>query len=164
MRHDRQVVDSAATVVGPWLSGVLRQPAYSKERRTTQHRFEDVLERVSEQTVQHGATVSVVVIAAAEAAVRPGLMQKWVTDIRGRLRASDLVGTLTESEIAVLLSEATAADAAAVVERIRGDLGATESGGAPLPSSIGIATRSAASPSDQSVVTAAREDAKRACA
>ena len=79
------------------------------------------------QTVQHGASVSVVVIAAAEAAVRPGLMQKWVTDIRGRLRGSDLVGTLTESEIAVLLSEATAADAAAVVERIRGDLGATES-------------------------------------
>ncbi len=101
-----------------------------------------------------------VVIAAAEAAFRPGLIHKWVADIRGRLRASDLVGTLTECEMAVLLSEATAADAAAVVDRISRHLGAAESGGALL-SSIGIATRSAVTRSDRSVVETARDDAKR---
>ena len=167
IRREQQIVDGVATLFGSWLSGVLRQPAYSRDRRATRHRFEDVIERIADQTVQHGASVSVVVIAAAEAAFRPGLIHKWVADIRGQLRAADLVGRLTESEIAVLLSEATAADAAAVVERIRGHLGAGESGGALVPLEtllIGIATRSAASPSDLSVVEAAREDAKRACA
>ena len=53
----------------------------------------------------------------------PGCFANGLADIRGQLRSSDLVGPLTESEIAVLLSEATAADAAAVVERLRSHLG-----------------------------------------
>ena len=146
------------------MSGILRQPAYIKDRRATRHRFEDVIERMADQAVQHGESVSVVIVAAAEAGFRPGLIQQWVTDVRGRLRTADMVGTLSESEIAVLLSDTTAADAAAVVERIRGQLSASE-GGAPLRSSIGTATRSpSSSPSDQSIVDAAREDAKRAFA
>jgi hypothetical protein len=116
MRRDQQVVDSAALVFASWLSGILQRPEYIKDRRAGRHRFQDVVERLAEQTVRRGGSVSVVVMAASEARFRPEGLRKWVTDIRGRLREADLVGTLTESEIAILLSETTAAEAAAGIQ------------------------------------------------
>jgi len=159
LRREQQLVDSAAALFGSWLSGVLRRPAFTKDRRVTRHRFEDVIQRMAEQTVRQGATVSVVVMAASEAAFQPGLLREWVADIRGQLRATDLVGPVTDSEIAVLLAEATADDAASVVERLRTHLGSAR--GARLPSSIGVATRSAGWSAGESVVNAAREDARQ---
>ena len=159
LRREQQLVDSAAALFASWLSGVLRRPAFGKDRRASGQRFEVIIQRMAEQTVRNGASVSVVVMAAAEAAFQPGLLREWVADIRGQLRSSDLVGPLTESEIAVLLSEATAADASAVVERLRSHWSTARSG-ALLPSSVGVATRSVGWPADESVVGAAREDAR----
>jgi hypothetical protein len=72
------------------------------------------------------------------------------------------VGALTAGEIGVLLSEASAADADAVVRRLRDHLAAVQ--GARAPVSIGVATRSAEWPAERSVVGAAREQARRECA
>jgi hypothetical protein len=162
LRRDRQTVDSAAAIFAPWLSGVLQRPAYGKDRRAARQRFEDVIDRMAAATARGGADVSVVVIPAVEAARRPGQVQQWVADMRGQLRAADLVGALTDNEVALLLSEATAADAARVVERLRNHLTANLGAGVDLPSSIGIATRAAGAQAEaDSLLEAAREDAKR---
>jgi hypothetical protein len=134
LRRDRQTVDSAAAIFAPWLSGVLQRPAYGKDRRAARQRFEDVIDRMAAATARGGADVSVVVIPAVEAARRPGQVQQWVADMRGQLRAADLVGALTDNEVALLLSEATAADAARVVERLRNHLTANLGAGVDLPS------------------------------
>jgi hypothetical protein len=164
MRREQQIVDGAAALFGSWVAGILRRPEYNKERRAARQRFEDVIERMAEQTVRHGATVSVLVMtAAAEAQFAPDWMRRCVTDIRAQLRDSDMVGTLTPREIAILLSETTAADADAVIQRLRDRVHIAEGGGL-APFSIGVVTRSAAWPADKSVVNAAREDARRRCA
>jgi hypothetical protein len=159
MRRDQQVVDGAAGLFASWLSGVLRRPGYIKDRRASRQRFEDVIERLAEQTARQGASASVVVMGAREARFRPELLRQWVADIRGQLRDSDLVGTLTDSEIGVLLSETTTTDAEGVVQRLRDGLRAVQKG--DLPFSYGLATRSAEWPSERSLVAAAREDARR---
>jgi GGDEF domain-containing protein len=159
MRRDQQIVDGAAALFGSWVAGILRRPEYNRERRAVRQRFEDVIERMAEQTVRHGASVSVVVMTAAEAHFEPDLLRRCVTDIRAQLRDSDMVGTLTPGEIAVLLSETTAADAHTVIRRLRDHVHA-EGGGFPA-FSIGVVTRSADWPANKSVVDAAREDARR---
>jgi hypothetical protein len=160
MRLEQHVVDRAAGLFATWLGGVLQRPEYRKDRRAGKQRFEDVIERVAKQTAQQGVSVSVVVIAAGQARFHPGLLREWVADIRNQLRAADLVGTLTESEIALLLPETTPAGAASVVERLRSQVGVGQ-GRSLLPPSIGIATRSAEWPPETPIVMAAREHARR---
>ena len=66
--------------------------------------FEAVLDRAASQMTRDGLDVSVVVIVVPESGSRRAVLQSWVTDIRGRLRGSDLAGVISDGEIGVLLS------------------------------------------------------------
>ena len=98
---------------------------------------------------------------APAAVSRPGLLHKWVAEIRGQLRASDLAGALSDREIGVLLTGTTTSDLAAVRARILRHVTIPDEGGESAAVTIGIASHSAESPLDGSLVRAARQNATR---
>src|SRR5207247_3599393 len=98
-------------------------------------------------------------MTAQETALRPGWMQTCLAKLRGRLRAWDFAGVLTASEIAVLLRDTTADQAAAVTARLQALLESEESAGTIVRPTIGLITRSAGSGLVGSMVRAARDDA-----
>jgi len=163
-RREQQILDRAAAIFVSWLSGALQRTVSHRDRRDALHRFDEVVESVAEQTVRHGSPAAVVVIAVADAVFRPGLLDRWVGEIKGLLRASDLTGILTEREIGVLLLDADAGDAAAVVTRVcrhlKSDVDVAE-----LPGTfIGLASREAGAAAGESILDAARDYLHHACA
>jgi hypothetical protein len=99
-------------------------------------------------------------MASADARFHPDLLRQSVLGLRSQLRDSDLVGTLTESEIAVLLSETDAAAADAVIRRLRLP-DSTDEHGKLEHFAVGVVTRAGDWPSGISVVGAARDAARR---
>jgi hypothetical protein len=100
-----------------------------------------------------GLDVSVVVIVVPERS-RRAVLQSWVTDIRGRLRGSDLAGAISDREIGVLLSGTSREYVPVVCARLGESLDAEP--GAPTP--MGSASRPAGSAAGESLVGAARKN------
>jgi len=103
----------------------------------------------------------VLVVAAPAVVSRPGLLHKWVAEIRGQLRASDLAGALSDREIGVLLTGTTPNDLAAVRARILRRVTVGEAGRGTSPVVIGVASLSAGAVAGESLVRLARQDGAR---
>jgi hypothetical protein len=156
--HERGILESAAMILRPWARGVIRRSG-QRERRSALRPVHELIERLAAQTVQAGGRASVIIIAIGPRVIPHELMHAWVGKVRGQLRPTDLAGVLTGGEIAVLLRDASADQAAAVSTRLKKFLEADESAGAFIQSSIGMISCSPGSPFDGSVVRAARDDA-----
>jgi hypothetical protein len=150
-RREHHLVDRAAAIFSAWLPGALKQPVQSNGAST--QGFEAVLERAASQMTRDGLDVSVVVIVVPERS-RRAVLQSWVTDIRGRLRGSDLAGAISDREIGVLLSGTSREYVPVVCARLGESLDAEP--GAPTP--MGSASRPAGSAADESLVGAARKN------
>lgn len=159
-RRERQVVDRAAAIFSAWLSGVLKRSTASLERRSENREFQQVLDRVASQTIRDGVDAAVVVLLAPAVVSRPGLLQRWTNEIRGRLRGSDLAGALSDREIGIVLSGINPNDVAAVSARIC-QQALRERGGLETGIAIGTASRAAGAFLDGSLVKEARQDAER---
>src|SRR5262249_10313526 len=108
------------------------------------------------ETVGAGQPASVIVVSVDAAVLGPGLLQAWLGRVREHLRAGDYAGILSNSEIAVLLSDASADEAAVVSAGLKQVLQADDRGG-PLPNPVfRTTTRSPESPFEGSLVSAAR--------
>jgi hypothetical protein len=92
---------------------------------------------------------------------RGDLLQRWLSDIRGQLRGSDLAGMLSEREIGVLLSGTPTSEVPRVSARLERCLTADRG---PLKLAIGIASRSANQELDEPIVRQARLNARRGSA
>ncbi len=154
-RREQHIVERAAEIFAAWLPGMLRQTARPRDRRAEHREFEQVLDRAATQTTIEGMDVSLLVISAPEAVLHPGLLHKWVAEIRGQLRGSDLAGALSDREIGVLLSGTSAEFVPVVCERFRQAL--VEAGGPEA--TIGSATRAPGQDGVDSLVAAARQRA-----
>jgi hypothetical protein len=162
-RHQR-IIDAARDVFAAWLPGVLRRQAYAQDRRDASAPFDRLIEREAEGRISQGASVALIVIKVPDAAFRPGWIHESVAEIRAQLRGGDLAGALTESEIAILLGDATAENAADVAARLRHRLQESErvlSRSAPAQMSIGIASRVPGTTPFEPMIRAARSDAAR---
>lgn len=156
-RREQGLADRAAAVFAAWAPGpVLR--ARGAERRAAARAFQDVLDRTVRRTLQDGLDVAVMVILAAQAVFHPGLLQQWVLEIRGQLRASDMAGVLSDREIGVLLTGAPPDVAANVATRLRQSLGA-QGDAIAAAAVVGLASHSGGLSPEGSLVHAAREDA-----
>jgi hypothetical protein len=160
-RREQQLVDRAAATFAAWLPGVLPGLPQVQERRTENRGFDEVVDRVAVQQVADGLDVVMLVVVAPAAVSRPGLLHKWVAEIRGQLRASDLAGSLSDREIGVLLSGTTPNDLAAVRARILRRVTVVETGRGTARVAIGVASRSAGVVAAESLVRLARQDAAR---
>jgi hypothetical protein len=159
-RRERQIVDRASAIFSAWLSGVLKRSTASQERRAENREFQQVLDRVASQTIRDGMDAAVVVLLAPAVVSRPGLLQRWTAEIRGRLRGSDLAGVLSDREVGILLSGISPNDVAAVSTRIC-QQALRERGGVETGVSIGTAARPAGAALNGSLVKEARQDAER---
>jgi hypothetical protein len=159
-RRERQVADRAAAIFSAWLAGVLKRSTASLERRAENREFQQVLDRVASQTIRDGVDAAVVVLLAPGVVSRPGLLQRWTAEIRGRLRGSDLAGALSDREIGILLSGINPSDVATVSARIC-QQALRERGGLETGVAIGMAARPAGAVLNGSLVKEARQDAER---
>jgi GGDEF domain-containing protein len=98
------------------------------ERRRQFRPVDRLFDQLAAETVGAGQPASVIVVAVDPAALGPGLLYAWLVRIREQLRAGDFAGILSNTEIAVLLSDASAAQAAAVALRLKQLLQSEDSG------------------------------------
>jgi hypothetical protein len=157
--HERDLLEAVARILRIWVHETFERSGIG-ERRTARRPVQELIERLAAEAVEAGGQASVITMSVPEKALRPGLMQAWVAKLRGQLRPWDFAGLLTGSEIAVLLRD-TAADQAAIVSARLTTLLESEGGAAGIKPSVGMTTCSAGSPFAGSIVRAARENAVR---
>ena len=156
-QQESHVAHAAADLLESWVRRLVRQ-SRAGDRRTTRHGFEEVLERAARNAVQDGIPVTVLVIAFADATLRPDITQSRVVRIREHLRGGDLVGRLGEGEVGVLLHDTSVAQAETLIVRLR-QLMARE--GALLADVfIGMATRNPGEPTVNALAQEARQKAR----
>jgi hypothetical protein len=93
-----------------------------RERRQQFRPVDRLFDELAAETIGAGQPASVIVVSVDATALQPGVLQTWVGTVRQHLRAGDVAGILSNTEIAVLLSDASADDAAVVAARLKGIL------------------------------------------
>jgi len=133
----------------------------SVERRTTSRQFDELLESTARESVQRGSAVSLIMLSLHQSVMAAAIARRWVREIRARLRSADLVGLLTEREIAVLLQDAPDHHAQAVARRLQNlfmtDENATS---APHPQ-LGFVSWAPGDPLPDAIVQQARQKTLR---
>ena len=127
-----------------------------RERRAAPRGFPEVLQRSAREALGRGTPVAVVVLLIRDAASMPGSTQRWVAEIRGQMRASDLAGMLGEGEIGLLMHETEAEQAKGIAERLRNVVG-DEPGRESIL--VGVASQKPGQGTVDSIVHDARADA-----
>jgi hypothetical protein len=155
-RQQRDIVESAANLLDAWVRGVLAR-LQQRDRRSASKTFDEVLDRFAGHALEHGSTVSMIVMLMADAACFPGLTQQWIARIRATMRGSDIVGMLGEGEVALLLHDTGRDRADAVALRVVKMLDTTR-----YPSPVvatGVASRAPGGAGGAGFVAEARSDA-----
>jgi hypothetical protein len=156
-RQQRDSANAAANLLNAWIRGILAR-VFQRDRRQASTPFDEVLERLADQALEGGSTVSVIVVLIADSACFPGLTPQWIARIRATLRGSDVIGMLSEREVALLLYDTTRERAGPVAERIVKMLDAAQY---PSPVvAIGVSSRSPGRAAGGGIVAAARSDAR----
>jgi hypothetical protein len=152
-RREQHLIDRAATIFSAWLPGALKQPAEKPGAPPGTRGFEDVLDNAAAQITRDGLDVSLVVIVVPESDSTVAILQSWVTEIRGRLRGTDLAGAISDREIGVLLTGTGHTEVPVVCARLGRSLG-FDRHEPSIP--IGSASRPAGSTDEESIVNLAR--------
>jgi len=118
-QQENHIAHVVADLLESWVGQLVRQSPRIGDRRVARRGFDEVLERFALDAVQNGIPVTAVVISFGDAAFRPDVTQARVASLREHLRGGDLVGRLGEGDIGVLLHDTTAAQAEAMVGRLR---------------------------------------------
>jgi hypothetical protein len=157
--RDYDLANAAVDVFDTWGRAAMSRPVRGRDRRAAAKEFPEVIERFASAALDRGSAITTVALVAQNAAFQPGLTQRWVAGMRGHVRASDLAGMIAEGEIALLLHDTSAEDAARVAGRLRAAVGGTPGADSML---IGVASRAPGTGSAVGVVQQARADALRA--
>ena len=157
-QRENHVVEAVAGLFESWVRRLVRQSAHAGDRRASSRGFDEVLERFARDAVQGGIPVTAVVIAFGDAAFRPEVTQARVARIREHLRGSDLVGRLGAGDVGLLLQDTAAAQAEALMARVRRVL--EREGVPPGQVSIGMATRRPGDPVTGALAEEARQRAR----
>jgi hypothetical protein len=157
-QRENHVVEAVAGLFESWVRRLVRQSAHAGDRRASSRGFDEVLERFARDAVQGGIPVTAVVIAFGDAAFRPDVTQARVARIREHLRGSDLVGRLGAGDVGLLLQDTAAAQAEALMARVRRVL--EREGVPPGQLSIGMATRRPGDPVTGALAEEARQRAR----
>ena len=155
--HERDVLEAAAAVLQPWVRVALQRSG-QVERRRGYRPFQAWIDRLASETIQEGGHASVIVISIPDMALRPEFMQAQVVRIKNELRPSDFAGRLTSGEIAVLLRDTQADQAAVVSDRLKKLLQWDVTAGRPIEPSIRMVSCSPESQCEGSIVRAARKN------
>ena len=151
---DYTIAEKAAGEVHRWLRAALDRSTQFERRRRSQP-TEATFEALACEAVRQGQHVSLAVVSLGTSLVRPGTMQSCVANVRDQIRSCDFAAALNDSEIVVLLSETTRAQADTVAARLAALL---QSGpdGTSLHPATGLATVAPGDEMPASMIRAAR--------
>jgi hypothetical protein len=141
--QEHQVAAAVAAAFERWSQGLAAWHDSGRERRRSSARFEQEVENFAGQALSRGDAATTIVVRAPAARDIPGLVHRWVASIRGYMRASDIVGVLSDGEVAVLLHDAGPEHAARAAGRVTAVVAATPEAGAVT---VGMATRQPGEP------------------
>jgi hypothetical protein len=141
--QEHQVTAAVAAAFERWSQGLAAWHDTGRERRRSSARFEQELESFAGQALSRGVAATAIVVRAPAARDVPGLVHRWVSAIRGYMRASDIVGVLSDGEVGVLLHDAGAEQASRAAARVTAVVAATPEAGAVT---VGIAIRQPGEP------------------
>jgi hypothetical protein len=116
---ERRTITAVAEIVRQWGRLHLIERHGVADRRTVSRRFDDVIDRFAQQALERGFPVSVLVLTLDADVTAYAAVHRDVSDIRSQVRPSDLVGTLGEREIGLLLHETSPDQARHVADRLR---------------------------------------------
>ena len=108
---------SAAELFETW-SRAVESRAGVGERRASSRPPDEVFERMAAQAAERGVGVSALVLSSPLLVFRPEHAQVWLARARALMRTSDVIGMLGESEVGVLLHDATGEQAGIVARRL----------------------------------------------
>jgi hypothetical protein len=154
--RDHAAASAVVAMLDVWASAAFSTASVRRERRVAPRGFPEVVERSAREALDRGSPIAMVVLIIRDAASFPGSTQRWVADMRGQLRASDLAGMLGEGEIGLLMPDTEAEQAKAIAERLRSVVG-DEPGRESIL--VGIAGRSPRHGTAEGIVHDARADA-----
>jgi hypothetical protein len=116
VRHQR-LVDLAGSLVVSWVATMLKRVDAIGDRRAFEHRFDDLLQRQIRFAHDSGTELAVMLVRAGSA--EPTVVQRWVRELRGCLRAGDIATALPNGDVAIVLPDTTFGEAVCVAERLR---------------------------------------------
>jgi hypothetical protein len=155
MAFEREIAETAAAVLHPSIQAALL-PSAESERRRRFRPLDSMFDQLAARAVGAGQDASVIVIAVGPGTVAPGLLQSWIASIRVQLRAGDFAGILNDTEIAVLLCDTSAEQAAVVAARLKELVQTDNAEGTLVEAAVTTTTRSPDMPFEGSLVGAAR--------
>jgi hypothetical protein len=123
--RDYAAVSVAADMFATWARAGMGG-SEKRERRAMTRGFQEILERSAREALERGRPVAIVVLVVRDAASLPGSTQRWVSGIRGQLRASDIAGMLAEGEIGLLMHDTGLEQARHIGERLRAVAGTSD--------------------------------------
>jgi hypothetical protein len=129
---ERALVQAAVSALHPNVQRAIDNSRQG-ERRQQFRPVDRMLDELAAETVGAGQPASVIVVSVDATALEPGVLQAWVGRVRQHLRAGDIAGILSHTEIAVLLSDASADDAAVVAARLKQVLQSDDAGALVTP-------------------------------
>jgi hypothetical protein len=116
--YERAVVQAGVTALHPRVQTAI-QASNDGERRRQFRPVDSLFDQLAAETIGAGQPASVIVVSVSPAMVTPGLLYGWLVKIREQLRVGDYAGILSHTEIAVLLSDASAEQATVVAGRLQ---------------------------------------------
>jgi hypothetical protein len=154
--RDHAAATAAAAMFDVWAAAAFGGTVSRRERRAAPRGFPELLQRSAREALDRGTPVAVVILLIHDAASLAGATQRWVAEIRGQLRASDLAGMLGEGEIGLLMHDTAAEQAKVIADRLRAVVG-----GEPGHESIlvGVAARNPGQGAADGIVQDAHADA-----
>src|SRR5205823_4695019 len=125
------------------------------ERRQTRQTFDTIVaEYDREPNLPHD--LSLIVVAAGDPAAPIPLTREWITEVRGQLRPTDLVGSLLSGEVGILLLYTADDGAQGVLRRLRRLLTEMPSQNLPPNVRVGAASRQRGAHPAESLVAQAK--------
>lgn len=138
--REQRLAEAGATVLASWLSTALARGEIGEPRSSALPMVDRSLDRRGRRPEARPDDVSLLVIRPTIHESTGDVRELWVGSIRRRIRPSDVAGALPSGEIGVLLPETGAADAHAVMNRLRRLFENDESLYLLEPAPIGVAT------------------------
>ena len=154
--REQRLVDAAGSLFASWLAAVLRRGDSIPDRRGAGKTFDELVDRHI-QLAQHAQSDLALVVVGPAAAPNAAVVHKCVREIRGRLRAADVVSTVSAGEIGILLPETSFESAVAVARRLQRSFRSDPALAAFAAAPVGVASHSAQNLADSSsLLSAAR--------
>jgi len=162
--QDARVINKAVDLLELWAQRLLGRATGTLERRAVPRRFDMFVEELAVQASERKVPVAGMVIELRPQSFASTVAHECVATLRNRMRACDLVGMLSETDIGLLLHNTSDQDAPVVEARVRQIMQDVDALLGAEGIAIGVATRMPGDAVTQPILAEARARVPRSLA